>query len=57
MKEVKADFTEDACPACKGTGRLSETAEETREAVKRGIVSGLKNCPSCNGTGRLPKTR
>ena len=53
QKESKADWIDNNCPTCGGTGSLPQTVEEAREAIKRGIVSAPR-CPRCHGTGRLP---
>ena len=38
-RDSKADWIENNCPTCGGTGSLPQTVEEAREAIKRGIVS------------------
>ena len=52
MRETKADWATDKCAACNGTGALHQTAEQAREAIKRGIVSAPP-CPACAGAGRI----
>jgi DnaJ-class molecular chaperone len=51
LPETKADWAFDKCPECNGTGTLTQTVEEARAAIKRGIVSAPR-CPACGGTGR-----
>jgi len=55
QKKSKADYIENLCPTCRGSGSLPQTPEQFREAFQRGFVSAPK-CSTCGGSGRMPLT-
>jgi rRNA maturation protein Nop10 len=60
-KETKADFIEDKCPRCGGTGSDPNQSHAPRR-VADDPISGetqfqfdTNRCRQCGGTGRMPK--
>jgi len=62
-KETKADWIEDKCPRCDGTGvdrdqsRVPRRVEDDQISGEPRIQVSADPCRHCGGTGRMPKAK
>jgi hypothetical protein len=54
--ETKADWIDDICPRCRGTGADPDQSGIPRKLPDGTIQVSADCCRQCGGTGRMPKS-